>query len=73
MGKFEGVTHVGLRNKDTGKIVAVYPSKPEGDDNKVRKTVTDWYYRQNCMAEEELRNCYVDFLTDKEIKNLCTK
>ena len=69
MGKFEGAEKIGLRDKETKKIIAVYPSKPVGTDAEIKKAVTDWYYKQNCSAEEELRTAYVDLLTENEIKS----
>lgn len=69
MSKFEGAEKIGLRNKETEKLVAVYPYKPVGTDAEISKAVMDWYYKQNCSAEEELRNAYVDLLTENEIKS----
>ncbi|MDP4178940.1 MAG: hypothetical protein Q8900_11450 [Bacillota bacterium] len=69
MGKFEGIEKIGLRDKKTGKLKAVYPYKPEGADDEIIKAVRDWYYQQNCSAEDELLNLKVDFLTDNEIKS----
>lgn len=69
MGKFESATAVGLRNKETDKLIAVYPFKAEGSDEEIAKKVSDWYYMQNCSAEEELRNAYVDILTEAEAKS----
>ena len=70
MGRFENATAVGLRNKETDKLIAVYPFKAEGNDEEIAKNVTDWYYMQHCSAEEELRNAYVDILTEAEIKSV---
>ncbi len=68
MGKFDGAVKIGLRNKESEKLIAVYPFKPEGNDAEVAKTVRDWYYQQDCHAEEELKNAYVDVLTEDETK-----
>ncbi|MHB8130184.1 MAG: hypothetical protein ACYDEX_14420 [Mobilitalea sp.] len=68
MSKFEGVEKIGLRDKDTKKIIVVYPYKPEGTDAEIDKAVRDWYYSQHCAAEEKMRNAYVDLLTEDEIK-----
>lgn len=67
MDKFKFVEKIGLRNKDTKELIAVYPFKPEGTDAEIKKLVTDWYYQSKASAEEELRNAYVDFLTDHEV------
>ncbi|MFW6678781.1 hypothetical protein ACOAOT_14095 [Lacrimispora sp. AGF001] len=69
MGKFENASAIGLRNKETDKLIAVYPFKAEGSDEEITKKVTDWYYMQDCSAEEELKNAYVDVLTEAEAKS----
>ena len=68
MNKFNGVEKLGIRNKETGKLIAVYPKKVEGTDEEISKTVKDWYYRLHCSAEDELLNSYVDLLTENELK-----
>ncbi len=69
MGQLESAERVGLRDKETEKLIAVYPEKPTGTDAEITKTVMDWYYQQSCGAEEKLRHAYVDSLTDQEIKS----
>ncbi len=69
MGKFENASAIGLRNKETDKLIAVYPFKAEGSNEEITKKVTDWYYMQDCSAEEELKNAYVDVLTEAEAKS----
>lgn len=69
MSKFENIEKVGLRDKSTKKLIAVYPHKPEGTDAEIERKVKDWYYQQSCSAEEQLRSAYVDTLTDIEIKS----
>ncbi|HHV99757.1 MAG TPA: hypothetical protein GXX36_09330 [Clostridiaceae bacterium] len=59
-----------LRDKETNKLVAVYPYSIEGSFNEVEDKVRFWYYQQSCSAENELENYYVDTLTEKELKNL---
>lgn len=70
MGKFAHVGRIGLRDKATQKLIAVYPFTPEGSDDEVEKTVRDWYYKQSCAAEDQLLTAYVDVLTESEIKSL---
>jgi len=65
---FDGTANVGLREKDTNKIVAVYPHKVNGHDKDIEKTVYDWFYKQSCSAEEEMKNYYVDILNEIELK-----
>lgn len=70
MGKFEQVRKIGLRDKTSQKLIAVYPFKPEGNDDEINKAVRDWYYKQSCQAEDQLLTAYVDALTESEIKSL---
>ncbi len=61
---------VGLRNKETGKLIAIYPEKVTGNLNDVKKEVFDWYYKTSCSAETEMRNCIVDDLNSNELKSV---
>ena len=70
MGKFNDAAMIGIRNKKTDELIAVYPLKTEGSDEEITKKVTDWYYMQHCSAEDELRNAYVDVLTEAEIESM---
>lgn len=72
MRSFEDA-RVGLRNRDTGKLVAVYPEKVTGSMENVRKEVFDWFYSTSCSAEDEMRKCIVDDLDDHELKSLGLK
>ncbi|NTW71276.1 MAG: hypothetical protein HGA49_03425 [Eubacteriaceae bacterium] len=69
MKKFENAKKLGLRNLETEELVAVYPNKADGTDEEIEKTVKDWYYQQACGAEDQLKNLFVDELTDEEIKS----
>ena len=69
MKKFEGAKKVGLRSKETGKLIAVYPHNLKSTDQETDKAVRDWYYQTSCAAEDELLYSYVDVLTDEEIKS----
>lgn len=69
MDNLKNAEKIGLRDKDTNKLIVVYPYKAEGTDAEIDKAVKDWYYMQNCSAENKLRNSYVDILTDEEIKS----
>ena len=69
MSKFENAKKIGLRNKTTKKLIAVYPYKAEGSDAETEKVVRDWYYEQSCEAEDQLLDAYVDILTENEIKS----
>ncbi len=62
-------SRVGLRNRETGKLIAVYPEKVTGNPMEVKKEVFDWYYKTSCSAETEMRNCFVDALDDRELKS----
>jgi len=69
MNKFNGAEKLAIRNKETGKLIAVYPKKVEGTDEEISKTVKDWYYTKHCSAEDELLTAYVDLLTENELKD----
>ena len=69
MGRFEKAEFIGIRAKETNKIIAIYPDKVQGTDEEIEKTVQDWYYQQSCSAEDELLLSYVDVLTEDEIKS----
>lgn len=68
MNKFEGANKVGLRSKESGKLIAVYPHNLKGTDQETEKAVRDWYYQTSCAAEDQLRSSYVDIVTKEEIK-----
>jgi hypothetical protein len=59
---------VGLRNKETGKLIAVYPDKVTGEMIDVQKEVFDWFYKTSCTAEDDMRKCIVDVLEEHELK-----
>ena len=68
MSKFKQAEYIGLRDKSSGKLLAVYPLPHDGSDAEVEKAVRDWYYKQSCAAEDQLLTAYVDALTEAEIK-----
>ena len=68
MSKFQYTDKIGLRDKTTKKLIAVYPFKVEGSDAEIEKTVRDWYYKQSCQAEDQLLTAFVDTLSEQEIK-----
>ncbi len=70
MGKFERFEKVGLRDRETKALIAVYPKKPEGTDEEVEAEVKYWYYQRSCNAEEELQGLFVDHLTEHELKSI---
>ena len=70
MGRFNNPVNVGLRDRTTRDLVAVYPEVIHGTDEEVYKKVNDWYYKQSCSAEDELRDYFVDTITDSEFKSL---
>lgn len=70
MGKFENAEKIGVRNKKTDELLAVYPDKVEGSDEEITRKVTDWYYTTSCSAEEELRTAYVDTVSAEELESL---
>lgn len=69
-GGANGPVHVGLRDQDTNKLVAVYPYAVEGSESDIEDKVKFWFYQQSCSAEDDLRSLYVDNLTDRELGDL---
>lgn len=70
MRKYQNALNIGLREKETGKPVALYPKKAEGTDAEIEEKVKFWFYQQGCPAEEELKNLVVDTLTAQEAGSL---
>jgi hypothetical protein len=68
MRKLAGLEKIGLRDKLTKKLLAVYPFKATGTDEEISEAVRDWYYKQSCAAEDQLLTAYVDGLTEAELK-----
>ena len=68
MKKLANAEKIGLRDKTTEKLIAVYPFKAEGTDEEISEAVRDWYYKQSCAAEDKLLTAYVDCLTAAELK-----
>lgn len=69
MNKFDGTKKVGLRSKESGKLIAVYPHNIRETDQSTDKAVRNWYYQTSCGAEEELCSAYVDTVSEEEIKS----
>lgn len=69
MGKYDRYELIGLRDKDSKELIAVYPKKPEGTDSQIEEDVKYWYYQKGCEAEEMLAGMYVDGLTEHELKS----
>ncbi|WP_010681041.1 hypothetical protein [Acetivibrio cellulolyticus] len=61
--------NVGLKDKVTNKLVAVFPHSIEGSQEEIEKKVFDWYYAQGCSNENELPKLFVDVITEDELKN----
>lgn len=70
MRKYQNALNIGLREKETGKPVALFPKKAEGTDAEIEEKVKFWFYQQSCSAEEELKNLVVDVLTTQEAESL---
>lgn len=70
MGRFDVTGRIGLRDKETDQLIAVYSGSLEGTDEEIEKRVKFWYYQQSCSAGERLQSYYVDNLSEKEIKAL---
>ncbi len=63
MSKYQNAEKIGLRDKKTNEVVAVYPKRIEGTDAEIEDNVKFWFYQQSCSAEEVLKNLYVDVIT----------
>ena len=59
---------VGLRQKQTNKLVVLFPETVQGNQKEIEKKVVDWYYKQSCSAEDELRDLFVDVATEHDLK-----
>lgn len=59
-----------LRDKNTDKLIAVYPYSAEGNFQEVEEKVKFWFYQQSCSAENELDNYYVDIMTENELRQM---
>ncbi|MBC3888585.1 hypothetical protein GH810_09720 [Acetobacterium paludosum] len=70
MDTLKDAKRVGLRNIETEELIAVYPHKPVGTDEEIEKAVRDWYYEQDCAAEEKMRAAVVEPLTTAELETL---
>lgn len=69
MKRFKDAEKVGLRSRETGKLIAIYPYSIRPTDKETIKAVRDWYYQTSCAAEDRLLTSYVDVLTEEEIKS----
>jgi len=70
MGKFDGAQQLGIREKETGKLVAVYTGEITGDDRTKAKKALDWYYMKDCSTSEHIEDYFVDNLTERELKSV---
>lgn len=69
MNRFKNAEKVGLRDRETKELIAVYPDTIEGTDEEIEKSVKDWYYKQSCESEERLLTSYVDVVTENELNH----
>lgn len=65
-------SRVGIRKWDTNELLAVYPEKVSGNFDEIKHKVFDWFYQQNCSAEDELRGAFVDTVADFELEGIDT-
>ncbi len=70
MRKFDSTKKAGIRDWVTMKVIAVYPYAPLATDEETENAVRDWFYAQDCDAENLLRTSFVDVLTDEEAAEL---
>lgn len=68
MKEIIGKAYLGLRDRKTHELIAVYPHEVEGGLNhETEKMVIDWYYKQGCREETVLRHCFVDIIRENEL------
>lgn len=70
MSKYSDAEKIGLRDKETKKVVAVYPHKAEGSDREIEEKVKFWFYQQSCSAEDQLKSLFVDVIKNEENNNI---
>ena len=70
MQKFTGNIRLGIKDKETDKLIAIYPQPVQNSNNDIKHKVLDWYYKQDCSTSENIENCYVDTITEKEFKSI---
>lgn len=66
--KYNANQHVGIKDKETGKIMAVYPHEVQENTKEFQNKVLDWYYKQGCSTSEYIENYYVDTVTEEQFK-----
>ena len=69
MSRFNNPVHVGLRDRVTMDLVAVYPETVVGSDEEVYKKAESWFNQQGYSLESKNRNYFVDTLTDSEFES----
>lgn len=69
MNSNNGPVNVGLRDKVTNKLIAVYPQSIEGSQQEIEKKVFDWYYSQGCSNENDLPRLFADVITEEELNS----
>ncbi len=69
MKNLHGAVTIGLREKETNKVIAIYPYTPDENDSDkdIEDKVKFWFYQQSCSAEEKLKECYVDVIEQSEL------
>ena len=70
MNKFNGNIRLGIKDKETDKLIAIYPQPVENSSNDIKHKVLDWYYKQDCSTSENIENYYVDTITENEFKSM---
>jgi hypothetical protein len=61
--------NMGLRDKVTNKLIAVYPQSIEGSQQDIEKKLFDWYYAQGCSNENDLPRLFADVITEEELNS----
>jgi hypothetical protein len=66
-GKFDAFGRVGVRERDTGELLRVYPNTVSGPDKEIENCVLQWFAQSNSKAKHPAEDYYVDTLTPMEL------
>ena len=60
--------YMGIKDKETGKLVAAYPHTVEVNNKEIKDKILDWYYMQNCSTSENIEFYFADTISEEEFK-----
>lgn len=68
MNRFNNPVHVGLRDRMSRDLVAVYPHTVRGSNEEVYQEVESWFNQRGYSLHDEPRQYFVDTITEDEFK-----